>query len=131
MFIAWGMILGLIVINHHISSVEMKTMTAKMKEALYSKTNAMSEEIQGMFLTTKTYKSTGRKQVILGLISSSVLLALYNTTPFYGDLGNTITYVFNGLVITALLGYTVEGIVLMDASEVSLSEDGGGEEIEN
>jgi ABC-type glucose/galactose transport system permease subunit len=82
-----------------------------MNEALYSEVSEEATEAEGLTLPEETDINIGRRQTLVGTVSTCILLALINIQPVYEYMGNTIVMVFNGIIILALLGYTVEGFL--------------------
>ncbi len=108
---AWILIFCVIILTQHISSVEIKQTNKNMNEALYSEVSEEATETEGLTLPEETDINIGRRQTLVGVVSVCILGALANIQPVYEYMGNTVVMVFNGLIVLALLGYTVEGFL--------------------
>ena len=125
-FMLWGLIFCVLVISAHISSNEVNSTNERLKEALYESPVENTEETKG-YLITDTYNKIGRRQVLIGITSIISLLGMFLIKPFNNSIVVVILYVLNGGIISALIGYTLEGLFLWNNPELDLSEDGGGE----
>lgn len=101
-----------------------------MEDARYEQSEFVSTFARGMSISDKTYISIGRRRVVVGIASVMTLLAMYLVKPMYGFYPNSILYILNGLIISSMIGYTVEGLIMWNTSITDLSEDEEGEEIE-
>lgn len=132
-YIVWGLLLCAIILNTHISSNELHSLEKVMEEATYSSDpkKGLKELLKGVSLDVKTYMLIGRRQTTLGVTSIMMLLFMTFTKPYYAVLPNSILMVINGLIISAMIGYTIEGGFMWFTSNETQSKDGGGLEIGN
>lgn len=128
-FIVWGLLFCMLVMTHHVSTVEAHNLPFTLEDIRYSP-SIYDEELKNVCtLDEKTYTSIGRRQTILGMTSIIILLVMFLTRPCYSFFANTLVFIGNGLVVTALISYTIGGLMLWNNSVTTLSED-KGEEIE-
>ena len=125
-YVAWGLIFCVIILSQHISKVEASQVIVKMEEALYSEVSEETEEINGLTLPEETDITIGRRQTLVGLLSVLTLLSLHMLKPHYLESISIITLVLNGIIISALIGFTLEGYFQWNSPVEYSSEDEEG-----
>lgn len=123
-YVAWGIIFCVIILSQHISKVESNQVAISMNEALYSEVSDSIEEEEGLTLSEETDIKIGRRQTLVGLLSVVTLLCLHTLRPHYLESISTITLILNGLIISALVGMTIEGYLQWNTTIEPPSEDG-------
>jgi hypothetical protein len=121
LFISWGFVLCLIILSSHVSSNTAKSLV-KGQEQLKLSTDELVEEVKGNTVIDSVYKSIGKRMVLSGVFSVVLLLAMFLTKPFLTMGLNITIFVINGLIVSALLGYIVEGLFLWNNSLESVEE---------
>lgn len=114
MMIAWGLIFCFIILSHHITSNESNKAILEMEKALYSPVEEDTAE-DSQTLMEELDISVGRRQTLLGILSVLALLVLHNQPPFYEYWANIVAGVLNGVVISAMAGYTIEGLLIWNS----------------
>ena len=99
-----------------------------MENARYTTESSLDEVNQGMSLDSETYISIGKRQTMTGMFTVVLLLTMFLTKPCYSYVANTAVFILNGIAISSLIGFTIEGLIMWNSVEETLSEDRIGEE---
>jgi len=126
-FLAWSSILCIIILNLHVSSNETKEVLTKLTEVYQVDKKDLRKNIHGLTDSEQLDITIGKRQTVIGLFSIVSLLFVFLAKPFSSELANIIIFVANGLIISSLIGYMVEGIFVWCFPDIP-SEEGEGED---
>lgn len=124
-FIAWSVILCIVILNLHISSNETKNVLEDIEEVYHSERVGVGKKQKGLMITEELDIKQGKRQTVIGLFSIIVLMFMFLLKPFILNYVNIIVFVFNGLIITSLIGYMIEGVMIWNFPEYSSEDEEG------